>query len=229
MAPDVVQRVAQTLNERLAGLTLSEIRTTLAERLRDADQTVHERELLNIFIEEGEEIFGLSAGPEAVMLGSAQMLAGQPEFASSGRIRDLLDLTERRDILQQALSARRANGLTITIGGENSDTRLAGFTLVTSSYRSGDLAGVIGVIGPTRMPYDKIIGLVDHTSRLVEGLMGVSEYYVLLGVSRDASEADIKKAYRKLAMELHPDRNRAADAEEKFKAVTEAYEGPQGP
>jgi heat-inducible transcriptional repressor len=171
MAPDVVQRVAQTLNERLAGLTLSEIRTTLAERLRDADQTVHERELLNIFIEEGEEIFGISAGPEAVMLGSAQMLAGQPEFASSGRIRDLLDLTERRDLLQQALSARRANGLTITIGGEHSDTRLAGFTLVTSSYRSGDLAGVIGVIGPTRMPYDKIIGLVDHTSRLVEGLM----------------------------------------------------------
>ena len=105
------------------------------------------------------------------MLGSAQMLAGQPEFASSGRIRDLLDLTERRDVLQQALSARRATGITLTIGGENTDARLTGFTLVTSSYRSGDLSGVIGVIGPTRMPYDKIIGLVDHTSRLVEGLM----------------------------------------------------------
>jgi heat-inducible transcriptional repressor len=171
MAPDVVQRVAQTLNERLAGLPLSEIRTTLGERLRDADQSAHDRELLNIFIEEGEEIFGLSSGPEAVVLGSAQMLAGQPEFASSGRIRDLLDLTERRDVLQQALSTRRATGLTLTIGGENIDARLAGFTLVTSSYRSGDLTGVIGVIGPTRMPYDKIIGLVDHTSRLVEGLM----------------------------------------------------------
>ena len=127
--------------------------------------------MLNIFIEEGEEIFGLQAGPEAVVLGSAQMLAGQPEFASSGRIRDLLNLTERRDILQTALSDRRADGLTITIGGENSDTRLAGFTLVTSAYRSAELSGVIGVIGPTRMPYDKIIGLVDHTSRLVEGLM----------------------------------------------------------
>jgi heat-inducible transcriptional repressor len=171
MPPDVVQRVARTLNERLAGLTLHEIRTTLTERLRDAERTPHERELLNIFIEEGEEIFGLSTGPEAVVLGSAQMLAGQPEFASSGRIRDLLALTERRDLLQQALSARRSSGLTITIGGENADTRLAGFTLVTSSYRSGDLSGVIGVIGPTRMPYDKIIGLVDHTSRLVEGLM----------------------------------------------------------
>jgi len=171
MAADVVQRVAQTLNERLAGLTLQEIRTTLAERLRDADRDRHERELLHIFIEEGEEIFGLPTGPEAVVLGSAQMLAGQPEFASSGRIRDLLHLTERRDILQQVLSARRSDGLTITIGTENADSRLAGFTLVTSAYHSGDLSGVIGVIGPTRMPYDKIIGLVDHTSRLVEGLM----------------------------------------------------------
>jgi molecular chaperone DnaJ len=52
----------------------------------------------------------------------------------------------------------------------------------------------------------------------------VSEYYDLLGVPRDASEADIKKAYRKLAMEYHPDRNRDSDAEEKFKEITEAYE-----
>jgi heat-inducible transcriptional repressor len=171
MATAAVQRVAQLLNERLAGLTLKAIRTTLGERLRDADRTAHERELLNIFLEEGDEIFGMAGGDTAVVLGSAQMLAGQPEFSSSGAIRDLLDLTERRDLLQQALSARRAGGLTITIGGENPDSRLAGFTLVTSSYRSGDLSGVIGVIGPTRMPYDKIVGLVDHTSRLVEGLM----------------------------------------------------------
>lgn len=171
LPPDTVGRVAQVLNDRLAGLNLQDIRTTLADRLRDAERDAGDRALLNIFIEEGEEIFGLSPGPAEVVLGSAQMLAGQPEFASSGRIRDLLALTERRDLLQQALTARRSNGLTITIGGEHNDSRLTGFTLVTSSYRSGDLTGVIGVIGPTRMPYDKIIGLVDHTSRLVEGLM----------------------------------------------------------
>jgi len=52
----------------------------------------------------------------------------------------------------------------------------------------------------------------------------VSEFYTLLGVARDASEADIKKAYRKLAMEFHPDRNPAPEAEAKFKEITEAYE-----
>jgi len=52
----------------------------------------------------------------------------------------------------------------------------------------------------------------------------VNDFYALLGVDRDASEADVKRAYRKLAMEFHPDRNPAPDAEAKFKEITEAYE-----
>jgi molecular chaperone DnaJ len=52
----------------------------------------------------------------------------------------------------------------------------------------------------------------------------VSDFYVLLGISREASEAEIKKAYRKLAMELHPDRNPSPQAEARFKEITEAYE-----
>lgn len=171
VAPDAVQRMSQLLNERLAGHTLREIRSTLADRLRDADASVAGQELLNIFIAEGDGIFDLTDEAGAVMLSSAQMLAEQPEFASNSRMRELLQLTERRDLLRQALESRRRSGLSITIGGENADPRLTDLTLVTSSYRVGDLSGVIGVIGPTRMPYDKIIGLVEHTSQLVEGLL----------------------------------------------------------
>ena len=168
---ETVLDVARLLNERLAGHTLQQIRATLPERLRDAGGVDGGRELLNIFIAEGEEIFALGDERDGVVLGSAQMLAEQPEFASNARMRELLRLTEGRDLLRQALAARRQNGLSITIGGENPDTRLSGFTLVTASYEAGALKGVIGVMGPTRMPYDKIIGLVEHTSRLVEDLL----------------------------------------------------------
>jgi heat-inducible transcriptional repressor len=168
---EAVLDVSRILNERLAGHTLQQIRSTLTERLRDVGGPQGGRELLNIFIAEAEEIFDLTDDQGAVVLGSAQMLADQPEFASNARMRELLRLTEGRDLLKRALASRRENGVSITIGAENSDARLSDFTLVTASYEAGALRGVIGVMGPTRMPYDKIIGLVEHTSRLVEDLL----------------------------------------------------------
>jgi heat-inducible transcriptional repressor len=174
MAPEIVVQVALVLNERLAGLTLREIRTTLSQRLRDAAPDVDSSELLNIFIQEADDLFDVPATGGAgggVVLGSAQLLAGQPEFATKERLQGLLGVTERREVLREALAGRLGQGLTITIGSEHQDATLAPFTLVTASYRLGPLAGVIGVMGPTRMPYDKIVALVDHTSRLVGELL----------------------------------------------------------
>src|SRR5438477_3324070 len=173
LAPEIVVQVALVLNERLAGLTLREIRATLSARLRDAAPDAGSSELLNIFIQEADDLFDVPAtgAGGGVVLGSAQLLAGQPEFATKERLQGLLEVTERRDVLREALAKRLGQGLTITIGSEHQDATLAPFTLVTASYRLGPLAGVIGVMGPTRMPYDKIMALVDHTSRLVGELL----------------------------------------------------------
>ena len=173
MAHEAVAHVTTVLNERLAGLTLKEIRATLADRLRDAisDRSdAGSTDLLNIFVQEAEELFDVPA-PLNVVLGSTQPLAIQPEFATKERLQGLMEVTERRDLLREALAARGGEGLTITIGQEHVDPRLAPFTLVTSSYRFGALSGVIGVMGPTRMPYDKVAALVEHTSRLVGELL----------------------------------------------------------
>lgn len=170
VAPEVVEHVTRILNERLAGLPLREIRASVHERLRDADGTGRAAGLLNVFVAQREGVFDAESN-DSVLLGSAQLLAEQPEFASNERMRALLELTERRDLLRDAFEAHRRRGVRITIGAENDDPRLAGLTVVTATYRRGELTGVVGVLGPTRMPYDKIIGLVDHTSRLVEGLL----------------------------------------------------------
>ena len=171
IAADAVQQVTVVLNERLAGLTLKAIRATLADRLRDASTPeAASSELLNIFVQEAEELFDVPGGA-GVHLGSTQPLAGQPEFSTRAQLQGLLDVTDRRDVLRDALTARGGEGLTITIGQEHSDALLSPFTLVTSTYRFGPLTGVIGVMGPTRMPYDKVAALVNHTSRLVGELL----------------------------------------------------------
>src|SRR5215213_5785242 len=173
IADNALAEVSMVLNERLAGLTLSEIRTSLAARLRDAKSIVGGHELLNIFVQERESIFDDPLKrDESLVLGQTSVLAEQPEFASSDKMRRLLTLTESNEHLTEILRRRHVSpGVSITIGNEHGDPRFENFTIVTSEYRAGSLAGVIGVIGPTRMPYEKVIAVVTHASRLVSDLL----------------------------------------------------------
>lgn len=165
--------VTIVLNERLAGLTLDQVRTSLAARLRDVHTTPEAAELLNIFVQEGEHVFGRAVEPiDTVVMGKPSLLADQPEFATGERMRQLFELTETRHHLTTLLGQRPGgSGLSITIGNEHGDPRLEPFTVVTAGYQAGSLSGVIGVIGPTRMSYEKVISLVEHTSKLVSDLL----------------------------------------------------------
>ena len=174
IAPEALSEVSTVLNERLAGLTLREIRSSLGARLRDSTHHPTSHELLNIFVEEGEQLFeaALPLDEENVVLGQASVLAEHPEFASGESLRKLMELTETRHQLGELLRRRSTQpGLSITIGNEHHDPRLDNFTIVTAEYHAGPLSGVIGVLGPTRMPYDKVISLVSYTSLLVSDLL----------------------------------------------------------
>ena len=173
---DALAEVQFVLNERLGGLSLAQIRLSLSARLRDAaaaGTASGATELLNIFVQEGEQFFDVPAeSGEAVVLGQASLLADKPEFASGDRMRRLLELTETRTELASLLRSRpSATGVSITIGSEHGNALPGGLTVVTAEYRAGSLAGVIGVIGPTRMSYEKVIALVSHTSSLVTELL----------------------------------------------------------
>jgi heat-inducible transcriptional repressor len=174
IADEAIAEVQQVLNDRLSGLSLAEIRQTLGERLRDAGGRAGSTELLNIFVQEGEQFFDVARPEDAdqIVLGQASVLAEKPEFATGERMKQLLTLTETRTQLASLLRARgETAGVSITIGNEHGSELLGGLTVVTSEYRTGGLTGVIGVIGPTRMPYEKVISLVTHTSSLVTDLL----------------------------------------------------------
>jgi heat-inducible transcriptional repressor len=172
-----VVEVMRVLNERLAGHTLRELRASVGERLRDSATRPEAEELLNIFVQEGELLLdtALPMSEGSVIVGQASVLAEQPEFSGADSLRRLLSLTEEPARLADALRRKHQGderpGVCITIGGEHGDPRLDQFTVVTAEYHVGPLAGVIGVIGPTRMPYDKVISLVQHTSRLLSDLL----------------------------------------------------------
>lgn len=174
IAESALTQVTKVLNERLVGLTLEQIRTSVGPRLRDTVSVPDARELLNIFVQEAEALFDekIALGEDHVLLGQASVLAEQPEFAAAERMRRLIELTDRPQALADALRKRgETSGISITIGTEHDDERLRDFTVVTAEYRAGSLTGVIGVIGPTRMPYEKVISLVNHTSQLLSELL----------------------------------------------------------
>jgi heat-inducible transcriptional repressor len=172
---DTLVTLTLLLNERLAGLTLREIRETVTERIRDANlgDDPAAGEVLNIFMQSGPEIFDWpEVDGTSVLLGDASVLASQPEFHSGERLKGLMELTERRELLAQVLGSRSHTGkIQISIGAEHGRQELQDFTLVTAEYRIGGLKGIIGVIGPTRMPYEKVIAIVDHTSSLVNRIL----------------------------------------------------------
>src|SRR5829696_7998962 len=175
IAENALTEVTTVLNERLGGLTLGEIRNSLPARLRDTRADPSAAELMNIFVQEGEQLFETAlptSESHHVVLGAASVLAGQPEFSGADRLRRLLALTETPQALGDAIRKNiHAPGISITIGAEHDDPRFEDFTVVTAEYHVGTLAGVIGVIGPTRMPYEKVISLVSHTSQLLSDLL----------------------------------------------------------
>lgn len=170
---DTLATLTTVLNERLGGLSLREIRATLPERLRDSAPDADSEELLNIFMESTAALVenGIGDGSQ-LLLGQASVLASQPEFTTGESLKGLIELTERPEVLTGALLDREhGGGLQITIGSENPSEALSDFALVTAEYRAEGLKGVVGVMGPTRMPYEKVIAIVDYTSRLVTQIL----------------------------------------------------------
>jgi heat-inducible transcriptional repressor len=129
IADAALVEVTIVLNERLAGLTLDEVSTSLAERLRDVAARPDSAELLNIFVQEGEQVFRGAAEPlETVLLGQPSLLADQPEFASGERMRQLMELTETRQRLATVLACAPARTV--------SPSRSATSTAIRVSSRS---------------------------------------------------------------------------------------------
>lgn len=157
--PREVAGVSTRLNERLAGRTVSEVRATVRERVGGMASSV-QPELLRVVIDEIEAL--TSVAEPAVHVAGARNICTQPEFRDSLDVAELFDLVEHRDVLAGLLSSRE--GVVVTIGEDHERQELRLCSLVTASYRVHGAVGVIGVMGPTRMPYGRVVALVNYAA-----------------------------------------------------------------
>jgi heat-inducible transcriptional repressor len=158
----------QVLNERLVGLTLGELRTRAAERLRDAKG---EPRLIKMFLDSSEKLVHPKELDD-LHLGGTVNIMHQPEFQDIGNLSELMSVIENRSHLLEWMSKHEVgDGIVITIGRELQEVDLQQCAMVTSTYQVGRIQGTIGVLGPTRMPYSKLVSVVDYTSRLLTEIL----------------------------------------------------------
>jgi heat-inducible transcriptional repressor len=166
---ETIEMTARILNERLGGLTLGEIKASMEQRLKEASTA--DPKLIRLFLESSQNLLNLSEA-EQVHLGGTTNIMEQPEFKDREKLRSLIELIEEKRLLAELVSARGIKeGITIAIGKEIERGEMQSCSLVASSYKAGKVSGTIGIIGPTRMRYAKLVSLVDYTAKLLSDIL----------------------------------------------------------
>jgi heat-inducible transcriptional repressor len=172
--PSSMREAANFLNALIEGRTLGEVRRSIQKeidaRRQEIDQLAQEmvRSGLAVWEGDGEEADRL------IVRGRANLLGGEDDGEELERIRSLFDDLERkRDIEEFLQLTEEGEGVRIFIGSENKLFSLSGSSLVVSPYMNADrkIIGAVGVIGPTRLNYGRIVPIVDYTAQLVGRLI----------------------------------------------------------
>ncbi len=158
------------LNHHLSGQTLGEARSTILREI--AENKAQIDTLAADLVTRGIALPVRSEG-HIIVRGQSKLLEDVKAIADLERARALMGyLEEQKNILQILDSARHAQGVQIFIGSENKIFDQSGWSLIVSPYKNASqkIIGAIGVIGPTRLDYDRIIPMVDYTSQLISRL-----------------------------------------------------------
>ena len=166
-----LDRISFLLNQKLRGLNIKDIRSSLLNEIR-SELSFHEEffnEALKLLLKISQNTPG---SKERVHLDGATKILDQPEFSDLKKFKPLMDILEEEDKLYNLLSMHIDRGPQIKIGHENENLGIKDCSVVTASYEiAGRPVGVIGVLGPTRMEYAKVLPIVEHTAGILSELL----------------------------------------------------------
>jgi heat-inducible transcriptional repressor len=169
-SPSELIEAANILNQHYTGMTFEEIRKRIHEELKQLTEDM--TRLMTVALDAGSA--AVSEPAEAVVISGEGNLLDSLDLASNmSNLRRLFELFERKTGLLQLLdNSNRAEGVQIFIGGESGVATLDECSVITAPYTvEGEVVGTVGVIGPTRMAYERVIPIVDITARLLSSAL----------------------------------------------------------
>src|SRR5688572_25783033 len=169
-SPSELVEAANILNQNYAGLTFEEIRHRIRDELKQLTEDM--TRLMTVALDAGSQAASESS-EEVVISGESNLLDSQDLSSNMANLRKLFELFDRKTGLLQLLDiSSRAQGVQIFIGGESGVEPLDECSVIAAPYQvDGQVLGTVGVIGPTRMAYERVIPIVDITARLLSTLL----------------------------------------------------------
>ncbi|MFH1139529.1 MAG: heat-inducible transcriptional repressor HrcA [Pseudomonadota bacterium] len=167
LSQDDLDRFNRYLTDILEGLTISEIKVRIVDEMRLEKNRFDT--MMSKALALSNRVFQQESAEDDVFIEGRGNLLDYPEFAEAGAMKSLFKAFEDKSILIQLLDKTlNASGVRIFIGGESQLAGLEGYSVIASAYSRGSIPiGTLGVIGPTRLDYSKIIPVVDYTARLI--------------------------------------------------------------
>ena len=177
-SPAELVQAANYFNETYAGLYLSDVKHALLKEIQKASDEM--QRIMNLAVSMARQAFsadGTEEETDDLVVSGESNLMEFPELGDVRKLRKLFDaFTTKRDLLHLLDRSMRAGGVKIFIGSESGYDALSECSVVTAPYQvDGQVVGTLGVIGPTRIPYEQVISIVDITARLLSGALSTSE------------------------------------------------------
>ncbi|MGO9482675.1 MAG: heat-inducible transcriptional repressor HrcA [Candidatus Kryptoniota bacterium] len=157
-------KINSLLNERLAGLKLSEIRETISERVGGYTN----ENIINRFAMMSDKIFAAMPETDKFHIEVPQGILSHPEFELPENFKGILEILGDENVILHILEkVERDESVTVKVGSENDDEKLKDYSLITARYQVGGVSGTVGVVGPRRMQYSRLIPLVDFVAEVI--------------------------------------------------------------
>jgi heat-inducible transcriptional repressor len=169
-SPSQLVQAANYINQQYGGLSFDEVRMRLQNELRQLRDDM--TRLMQAAVEAGSDAMADNS-EDVVISGERNLLSVTDLSSNMTSLRKLFDMFEQKTNLMQLLDiSSKATGIQIFIGGESQLVPMEEMTIVTSPYEvNGKIVGTLGVIGPTRMAYERVIPIVDITAKLLSNAL----------------------------------------------------------